>query len=226
MTQEIEGDKEVNFVKILPCVQTLKSHNIVARNDHPTVKKMKQAAKSYIDGNVMHALPKDYEMWGFFDPALKQTSHFPDVNKNNIIKKVTDSISHIRIDNEAIASSTDTTTEQISVKPRSVFAALCDTSANASTSVATNDVTVEVTRYLQFPVAQDSDVSLLDWWNKNRNLFPRLYKKFLELAPIMCCSSSVERLFSHGGNTLTAKRNRLNPQVLEQLVFLNKNKDF
>lgn len=225
MTQEIEGDKEVNFVKILPCIQTLQRHNTIAQTDHPTVIEMKEAAKLYFETNIVHALPKDYKMWGFFNPALKQMSCFPNIDKKDIIKTVTDSISHIRINKEIVDSSNEQAA-CTSVKPTSIFAALCDSNSNVNASGPTNSAKVEVTRYLEFPVAQNDETNLLQWWNMNQTLFPRLYKKFLELAPIMCCSSSVERLFSHGGNCLTAKRNRLDPHVLEQLVFLNKNKEF
>lgn len=99
----------------------------------------------------------------------------------------------------------------------SVFDELNDSAATSH--VATNTAQAEIARYLALPVGNMANVVYF-------LIIPRLHKKFLQIAVIMSCSASVERLFSHGGNTLTAKRNRLDPETLEQLVILNKNKTF
>lgn len=229
LTLEIEGDKEVNFVKILATIEMLKNTNKVAKSDHPTVKKMKSAANVYINSNVIHALPENYESWALYNPAWKKMDRFITINANDVIKKTTESISNIRISNGVDTTTYDETsgeTSDVEVQSNSIFDSLRDSSANTNRSIVTNDATAEVTRYLEFPVPENTKIHLLDWWDLNATLFPRLYKKFLELAPIMCCTTSVERLFSHGGNCLTVKRNRLDPEILEQLVILSKNKDF
>lgn len=223
LTNETEGDKYVNCVKILPCVETLRKHNIIQYNDHPTVKKMKDAATNYMENNVVHHLPKDYEMWAFFHPMWKRMNAFLSVNTDEIIKKITDSIENVQIGIDPSTSKDNSSvTEQ--PNPESIFAQLWDSSTTRS---APSSADVEVAKYMEFPVANNSaNENILDWWDMHGLLFPRLYRKFLDIAPIMACSSSVERLFSHGGNTLTAKRNRMDPETLEVLVFLNKNKDF
>lgn len=107
-----------------------------------------------------------------------------------------------------------------------IFASLIDMPDTLSGSETLSDAELEVRRYIDFPVPTNSKLNLMEWWNMNRTLFPRLFTKFLSYAPIMPCTTSVERLFSHSGNTLTVKRNRLDPIVLEELVFLNKNKSY
>lgn len=106
----------------------------------------------------------------------------------------------------------------------SVFDELNDSAATSH--VATNTAKAEIARYIALPVGNMANVDLIQWWDLHSSLFPRLHKQFLQIAFITSCSASIERLFSHGGNTLTAKRNRLDPETLEQLVILNKNKTF
>lgn len=99
-----------------------------------------------------------------------------------------------------------------------------ENAANGSGTL--NDAELGVKRYIDFPVPTQSKLNLMDWWNINKTMFPRLFMKFLTYTSIMPYTTSVERLFSHSGNTLTVKRNRLEPAVLEELVFLNKNKTY
>ena len=64
----------------------------------------------------------------------------------------------------------------------------------------------------------------LDWWKVHAPLHPnlaRLAKKFLA---IPASSVSSERIFSLAGNIVTKKRCRLSAEMVDMLVFLNKNR--
>ena len=61
------------------------------------------------------------------------------------------------------------------------------------------------------------------WWRDHKNKYPTLSflaKKYLCVA---ATSTPSERLFSDAGNTMTAKRTKLNPFLFERIVFLKKN---
>ena len=63
----------------------------------------------------------------------------------------------------------------------------------------------------------------LDYWKSKMNQFPLispLVRKYLSAPP---ASTSVERLFSVAGNTVTTKRLSLKPENLESNIFLNYN---
>ena len=66
--------------------------------------------------------------------------------------------------------------------------------------------------------------SNLSWWknyeHKNSKL-ARLAKKYL---CILASSVSSERIFSLAGNIINKKRCRLSPDMVDMLVFLNKNR--
>lgn len=52
----------------------------------------------YIENNAEKHLPKDYETWAFFHPKWKQMNGFTTVNKEDVVKKLTDMIDRIQIE--------------------------------------------------------------------------------------------------------------------------------
>lgn len=194
--------------------------------DHATVSSMKQIAKKYINDNVLIHLPEKYNEWAFFNPQWKRMTGFRSIKFDDIVKRVIASISSIEVQTDSTEEiSTEIPTPKQSVS-KFIFVNLLDTQKKDPNHRSKSNAEIEVSQYLEFPIQTDSKINLMDWWNTHKIMFPRLFKKFCEYAPIMASACSVERLFSHGGNTLTAKRNRLDPAVLEELVFLNKNKQF
>ena len=80
----------------------------------------------------------------------------------------------------------------------------------------------EFTCYVQCPDA-GKDENILTWWYKNKNTFPTLSKFARKYLAIPASSTKSERAFSTGGNVVTAKRNRLDPDMVEQLVVCHEN---
>ena len=80
----------------------------------------------------------------------------------------------------------------------------------------------EIEKYCLLPL-QPKTSDPFQWWSHNKDSFPELWK----IANKMLCAppSSIEseRLFSIGGNVYTPHRNRLTPEIGEQLMFLNFN---
>ena len=81
-----------------------------------------------------------------------------------------------------------------------------------------NDVETEVARYMAEPQSRDDP---LKWWKVNGHCFPHLHK----LAKRFLCrpSTSVpsERLFSAASLTVTKTRARLDPDTVDELLFLH-----
>jgi hAT family C-terminal dimerisation region len=61
------------------------------------------------------------------------------------------------------------------------------------------------------------------WWKINKSKFPILSKLANKYLCMSATSTSSEHLFSEAGNTMTAKRTKLNPILFERIVFLKKN---
>lgn len=217
VSKETEGDMDVTCVKILPLVETLLNNNIPKPGDASIVCKMKTTAKNYIKDHIIPDLPVDYRQWAFFHPAWKRMDCFKTVTGSVIFDQIKDSLNNIQIQVET------ENVQQNNVEPcSSIFANLQD-NCFASSSIVQTDADAEIENYINLVVPNALNINVLDFWEANQMRFPRLYKKFIKIAPIVASSASVERMFSTTGQILTARRNRLSTVHVEQLLFLNRN---
>lgn len=65
--------------------------------------------------------------------------------------------------------------------------------------------------------------TLLEWWQKNEHVYPRLSRLAKQLLSIPCSNTTSERVFSDAGFTLHERRSNLNPNVVDKLMFLRSN---
>jgi hypothetical protein len=65
--------------------------------------------------------------------------------------------------------------------------------------------------------------SPFDWWNYKKAKYPILAKLARQYLSVSATSTPSERLFSHAGNLLTAKRSRLDLELFKRILFLKRN---
>ena len=68
------------------------------------------------------------------------------------------------------------------------------------------------------------NAAILMWWNLNKEELPLLSKIARIVLSIPASSAKSERVFSTGGNVVTAKRSRLLPTKAEDLIILKENR--
>ena len=94
--------------------------------------------------------------------------------------------------------------------------------ADESFQITTKQVIdIEIKMYLENP--PDKTIDPFEWWRNNITRFPKLgllAQKYLCSPP---SSVNSERLFSIGGNIMTARRSRLKPENGEMLMYLAHN---
>lgn len=90
------------------------------------------------------------------------------------------------------------------------------------------DLVVEefMTYYTEKWIAKsnDSPFSPLTYWKQNSKRFPRLSQVALQVFCVPASSGNIERVFSTAGDIMSAKRNRLSPNLFETLLLIKKNK--
>ena len=102
-----------------------------------------------------------------------------------------------------------------------------DDQAASLTLTEQSNFAKEMARWTADPCSGDPELSnymdVIAWWRGNYQKWPELAKvakKYLSIQPSSC---SAERVFSTCGNTVTAKRTRLNPKNVKMVVYCKEN---
>ncbi|CAF3988536.1 unnamed protein product [Rotaria magnacalcarata] len=83
-----------------------------------------------------------------------------------------------------------------------------------------NDSKTEFDRYIQDKIKIGKDMNLLTYWSNNKLVYPTLTIIAQRVLCIPATNTSVERLFSASGNTITSLRTRLQISKVNQLLFI------
>ena len=67
-------------------------------------------------------------------------------------------------------------------------------------------------------------MNILDWWKCHENVLPLLAKLAKRVLTVPASSAKSERVFSTGGNFVTAKRNSIGVKKVEDLIVIKENK--
>ncbi len=91
---------------------------------------------------------------------------------------------------------------------------------NENSSSEDDDTYDEVMQYMKMKVNYQKGEDILAWWKKHSTIFPQLSHLALALVSIPASSTASERIFTDTGRILEARRQQLNPDSLDSLVFL------
>ena len=94
--------------------------------------------------------------------------------------------------------------------------------APATTGSEESKFMVEVAVNLSLNRAKTS-VDILQFWSENEKRLPILARTVRKYMCIQASSSSSERTFSASGNIVTPRRNKLDPENVNMLVYLKEN---
>ncbi|CAF4219378.1 unnamed protein product [Rotaria sordida] len=81
----------------------------------------------------------------------------------------------------------------------------------------------EFDRYIEDNTKIDKDMNILIYWKNNKSSYSTLAKIAKRILSIPATNTSVERLFSDSGNTITNRRTRLQTSKVNQLLFIRRN---
>ena len=87
---------------------------------------------------------------------------------------------------------------------------------------AENKIRKEMKRFESFS-NPGKNVNILEWWKMHEGVLPLLASLAKRILAIPASSAKSERVFSTGGNIVTAKRNRLSPRNVQNLIVIKEN---
>jgi hAT family C-terminal dimerisation region len=76
----------------------------------------------------------------------------------------------------------------------------------------------ELLEYINSRTVRDARVDELKWWRDNEHIYSRLAKVARDVLGIPPTGSGVERQFSQAGCVANAARNRLNPDIVRDIM--------
>jgi hypothetical protein len=85
------------------------------------------------------------------------------------------------------------------------------------------EIKSEFDKYIEDHTKIDKDANVLSYWENNKSLYPVLATIAQHVLCIPATNTSVERLFSDSGNTITNRRTRLQTTKVNQLLFIRRN---
>ena len=92
--------------------------------------------------------------------------------------------------------------------------------SNENSSTDDDEPYDEVIEYMRRKVNFQKSEDVLSWWKKHACIYPQLSRLAPALLSIPASSATSERIFSETGRILEARRQLLNPESLDSLVFL------
>ena len=86
----------------------------------------------------------------------------------------------------------------------------------------------EVTAYIEFKLSKqdkdkDGNFDVLSWWEKHASEFPNLSQIARAILAIPASSAASERDFSTAGFVIQERRTQLNPETVDDILFLHSN---
>ncbi|XP_034038593.1 zinc finger BED domain-containing protein 1-like [Thalassophryne amazonica] len=99
----------------------------------------------------------------------------------------------------------------------------CSTGTAARHRTTQDHTEEEITRYKQTAPMSLVGGNPLSWWKEHQTEYPLLSRLAKTYLCIPGTSVSSERVFSTAGDIVTAQRSALNPEHVDQLLFLHKN---
>lgn len=222
-TDQLEADKRPTLWMVWPTFVSLK--NYLARNDEDSdiVTRMKQTGISYIEANVYDFSPKIvHKVATVLHPLLKNIALATEEEKKEVYNVIDDFIWKSEPFHETVVEKPNKAADN-SENQEILEAFMGVTSSDIDASQT--QFTEELQRYLlvRVPPSNPYDFELCEWWHKNRDTFPNLYRLFLSKAGITASSAPSERKFSETGIIITARRSNILPETVSNLVLARNN---
>jgi len=232
-TDALSGEKHVTISAVRPLLDhILKKIVDVQPSDRPMVKQMKEKISEDLSNRYSSLATSLLDKCSFLDPRFR--CKFVTDREEVLYQIKEEAVSELEsfspprpmpTDHDIETESTEEARPPVKKKKLKGLSAIlqhCVEPIDDEDLSCEEKVEKELRRYEEYP-SVPIDTDPLRWWEHEEQKFPNL--KCLARKYLCICGTSVpsERLFSKGGNIVTAQRNRLSSEHVSMLIFLSKN---
>jgi len=204
------GETYVTISMVIPAINTLQKHlqNPVTLEELDLITKTRQLVLEDLNMRLRNQ-PQVLYLAAFLDPRFKSLDWTTSDGKTLLLNKLKAEVNKIKL---------------TGLVPK--IKKECELFWGINAHAEEDDASVEIECYLQDQKEASRTSNPLMWWKAHEDSYPRLAVLAKVYLAIQATSAKSERTFSACGTIMTPERSRLEPDVLNQLIFLNKNMDF
>lgn len=183
--------------------------------DFNLIELMKIRGRNYIKENYNDIVPNDVQLMAvILHPKMKKSRRMNALERNDTYERIACFI------REQQQNTTHQETIPSSNTLENSFDVFIDDDEEEDDVRSELNYPPELLRYLSDKVLENFDsINLREWWFKNRNRFPSLYKLFLKISCIPASSAPSERAFSTTGAIITDRRSSLLPKSVSEIMI-------
>jgi hypothetical protein len=218
-TKTLSGDKYATLSLLIPIITSLTVH----------LKKIKRETNSHIAKTIITSLLNSLQSRfrtiekntiitsaTLLDPRVKTTCFMDDRAKKNAIEELSNELKNVNIDenNKNLTNNIENEKEndiELNASKRTKYSLFDFLKENQeANNEDSSEYLVELDKYLKEDLSNTGDI--IEWWFENKKRYPRLYILSLKYLCIPATSVASERVFSKGGEIVSAKRSCLKPK--------------
>ncbi|KAK6167191.1 hypothetical protein SNE40_021284 [Patella caerulea] len=235
-TDALSGESHVNVSMVMPVIQLLNDDILAHKEEDVTLtREIKTRILDYLNDKYSDERSKSLlNIASFLDPRYKTKflTASDNISTQMKVREEAISVTSLNSDNTypTTSDSNIETDTSFTLPPQPAKKLRLGNLFKRRDSLHDTDISLtdaevidnELKRYLALPNT-DYESNPLEWWKENYSFFPKLsplVRKYLCIPATSCPS---ERLFSTSGNIVSCKRTCLNPDKVNQLVFLARN---
>ncbi|CAF1153450.1 unnamed protein product [Rotaria magnacalcarata] len=223
--EQLSEDKRPTIYKVLPLRQRLLNECEMKSNDSDGLKEIKVFLSRRL--KTVWVLQDVHYISCLLHPSLKQFQIAPDEKSKaldlvnaELLKRQSATSTGSSIINITPCSSTKSSSTS---KSQNILLECFDHPAEDEEPVLVSLPDKELTEYLFLNVTLEPDADVLLFWKQHQNKFPTLASIVKDIYSIPASNTTVERLFSSAGSTISDRRTNLDSEKVNKLLFLNKN---
>ena len=206
-TKVFEEEKRPTLHLVIPRMASLKTHCEAKQGDSSSLKTIKKKASSFIaskfNPHVLHKVAV------YLNPWQKSMKALSKEDQELVLEYVNENI-------DLLSSNSNQVHESSSPPPNKVrYEDEFDDDVDCEEHLS------EIQAYQRLKVTPTDDKNVLSFWQANETNFPALSALARKIFPVMATSSASERVFSHAGHVVSARRSCLKSSSVNDVLFLN-----